>query len=57
LECLFLGHVGCNVPDPGFIPDPRFFHPGSASKNLSILTQKKWFLKSRKYDPGCSSGS
>jgi hypothetical protein len=29
--------------------------PGSASKNLSILTQKKWFLSSRKYDPGCSS--
>jgi hypothetical protein len=22
-----------------FIPDPNFFHPGSASKNLSILTQ------------------
>jgi hypothetical protein len=22
------------------IPDPTFFHPGSASKNLSILTQK-----------------
>ncbi len=35
------------------IPDP-----GSASKNLSILTQKKpkkWILRSRKYDPGCSS--
>ncbi len=48
-------------------PDPNFFNPGSrirffsipdpgsASKNLSILTQKKWFLTSRKYDPGCSS--
>jgi hypothetical protein len=36
-----------------FIPDPNFFHPGSASKNLSILTPKKWFLSSRKYDPGC----
>jgi hypothetical protein len=23
-----------------FIPDPHFFLPGSASKNLSILTQK-----------------
>jgi hypothetical protein len=23
-----------------FIPDPNFFHPGSTSKNLSILTQK-----------------
>jgi hypothetical protein len=51
-----------------FIPDPTFFHPGSrirttvsipdpgsASKNLSILTPKKWFLSSRKYDLGCSS--
>ncbi len=32
------------------IPDP-----GYASKNLSILTPKKRFLSSRKYDPGCSS--
>ncbi len=24
-----------------FIPDPKFFHPGSASVNLSILTKKK----------------
>jgi hypothetical protein len=32
------------------IPDP-----GSASKNLSILSPKKWFLSSRKYDLGCSS--
>ncbi len=53
-----------------FIPDPTFFHPGSrtrtvsipdpgsSSKNLSILTPqktKKWFLSSKKYDPGCSS--
>ncbi len=40
-----------------FIPDPGsdVFHPGSASKNLSILTQQKWFLSSRKYDPGCLS--
>jgi hypothetical protein len=37
-----------------FIPDPKAFHPGSASKNLSILTPKL-FLSSRKYDPGCSS--
>ncbi len=42
-----------------FIPDPTFFYPGSelspsrirTSKNLSILTPKKWFLSSRKYDP------
>jgi hypothetical protein len=35
------------------IPDP-----GSSSKNFSILTPKKakkWFLSSKKYDPGCSS--
>jgi hypothetical protein len=45
------------IPDPGSdffsIPDP-----GSSSKNLSILTPtkaKKWFLSSKKYDPGCSS--
>ncbi len=36
-----------------FIPDPNFFHPGSASKNLRILTQKL-FPSSRKYDRGCS---
>jgi hypothetical protein len=45
-----------------FIPDPRsdffsitdpgseFFHPGSESKNLSILT-RILFLSSQKYDP------
>jgi hypothetical protein len=52
-----------------FIPDPTFFHPGSrirtlsipdpgSSKNLSISNSKKakkWFLSSKKYDPGCSS--
>jgi hypothetical protein len=52
-----------------FIPDPTFFHPGSrirtvsipdpgsASKyfNLTPKKTKKWFLSSRKYDPGCSS--
>jgi hypothetical protein len=47
-----------------FIPDPTFFpsririvsipDPGSASKNLRILSQKKLFLSSRKYDSGCS---
>jgi hypothetical protein len=40
------------------IPDPNFFFsipdPGSASKNLSILTPKI-FLSSRKYDSGCLS--
>jgi hypothetical protein len=52
------------IPDPGSdffpsrIPDPNCLHPGSSSKNLRILTPKKpkkWFLSSKKYDPGCSS--
>ncbi len=52
---MFIPDPGMFIPDPGmFIPDPGsdFFpfripdpdpncsHPGSASKNLSILTQK-----------------
>jgi hypothetical protein len=48
-----------SIPGPGSrirtvsIPDP-----GSSSENLSILAPKKakkWFLSSKKYDPGCSS--
>ncbi len=31
--------------------------PGSASKNLSNLNQKKFFLSSRKYDPAVHPGS
>ncbi len=55
---------GMFIPDPGsdFFPSRirtvSIPDPGSASKNLSILTPKKpkkWFLSSRKYDPGCSS--
>ncbi len=52
--CTSVADLGClsrirtvSIPDTG-----------SASKNLSILTPKKtkkWFLSSRKYDPGCSS--
>jgi hypothetical protein len=50
---------GClsRIPDPNFsIPDPgsEFFsipNPGSASKKLSIITQKL-FLIFRKHDPG-----
>jgi hypothetical protein len=38
---------GMFIPDPPgsefSIPDPNFFHPGSASKNLSILTPKNSF--------------
>jgi hypothetical protein len=52
---------------PSRIPDPTFYHPGSRIRtvsipdpgsSLSILTPKKakkWFLSSKKYDPGCSS--
>ncbi len=43
-----MAYYSCNVADPGClsriflsrIPDPNFFHPGSAEKNLSIVTQK-----------------
>ncbi len=48
-----------SVADPGCFSRIRLFptpDPGSElSKNLSILTPKKSFLSSRKYDPGCSS--
>jgi len=43
-----------SIPDPGSelspsrIPDPH-------QRILSILTPKKWYLSSRKYDPDCSS--
>jgi hypothetical protein len=47
-----------SFPDPGSELSPsRIPDPGS-SKNLSILTlknQKKWFLSSKNYAPGCSS--
>jgi hypothetical protein len=49
------------IPDPGsdFFPSRirtvSIPDPGSASKNLRVLTPKKWVLSSRKYDPGCSS--
>jgi hypothetical protein len=52
---------GMFIPEPNFSildPEPKvkkILDPesGSASKNLSILTQKI-ALSSRKYDPGCS---
>jgi hypothetical protein len=31
---------GMFIPDPFSVPDPNFFHPVSASKNLSTLTHK-----------------
>ncbi len=58
---------GCLSLDPGSdflpprIPDPNCLHPGSRIliKELKYFNpkkkQKKWFLSSKKYDPGCSS--
>jgi hypothetical protein len=42
---------------PFRIPDPTFSHPGSRIriKYFKYFNPKKWFLSSRKYDPGCSS--
>jgi hypothetical protein len=39
------------------IPDPNCLHPGSRLriKEFKYFYAKKWFLSSRKYDPGCSS--
>jgi hypothetical protein len=56
LQC---GGSAMFIPDPGSVFFPSRIRtvsipdPGSASKNLSVLTPKKWFLSSRKYDPGC----
>jgi hypothetical protein len=47
-----------------FIPDLTFFHPGSririfpsriCIKEFKYFNPKKWFLSSRKYNPGYSS--
>ncbi len=54
---------GTFIPDPGSeffpsrIPGPIFFHPGSriSIKEFTYFNPKKWFISSRKYDPGCSS--
>ncbi len=51
------------IPNPGseFSPsrirDTHFFHLGSriCIKEFKYFNPKKWFLSSRKYDPGCSS--
>ncbi len=54
------------IPDPGSdffpsrIPDPNCLHPGSRIlirefKYFNPQSKKKWFLSSKKYDPGCSS--
>jgi hypothetical protein len=45
---------------PSRIPNPNCLHPGSRIriKKFTYFNQKKtkkWFLSSRKYDPGCSS--
>jgi hypothetical protein len=55
------------IPDPGSdifpsrIPDPNCLHPGSRIliKEFKYFnpqkSKQKWFLSSKKYDPGCSS--
>jgi hypothetical protein len=55
----------CSVADPGClsrIPDPTFFHHRSELspsririKEFKYFNPKKWFLSSKKYDPGYSS--
>jgi hypothetical protein len=69
-SCFFssVADPGClsRIPDPTFfhtgsrseLSPSRNPDPESASKNLINLTPKKtkkWFLSSRKYDPGSSS--
>jgi len=62
-----LSNLQISVADPGCLyrtSDPNFFHPGSEFfptgsririKEYKYFNPKKWFLNSRKYDPGCSS--
>jgi hypothetical protein len=45
---------------PSWIPDPNCLHPRSRIlvkefKYFNPKKAKKWFLSSKKYDPGCSS--
>jgi hypothetical protein len=55
-RCLSLSRIRIRLFS---IPDPRseFFYPGSQIriKEFKYFNPKKWFLSSRKYDPGCSS--
>ncbi len=37
------------------IPDPEFFPSRIRNKESKYFNPKKWFLSSRKHDPGCSS--
>jgi hypothetical protein len=64
--CLQCCGSGMFIPDPvsdffpSRIPDPNCLHPGSRIRIKEIKyfnpkKPKKWFLSSRKYDPGCSS--
>ncbi len=64
LHCSQCCGSGMFIPDPGSdffsIPDPNCLHPGSRIrikelKYFNPKKPKKWFLSSRKYDPGCSS--
>jgi hypothetical protein len=41
--------------DPTFSPPGSEFFPSRIRiKKFKFLTQQKWYLSSRKYDPGCS---
>ncbi len=63
LILFYIHNVLDSVADPeclSRIPDPTFFHPGSELspsririKEFKYFNPKKWFLSSRKYDPGC----
>ncbi len=52
-SCVFKQCCGSGM----FIPDPNCLHPGSRIRieEFKYFNPKKWFLSSRKYDPGCSS--
>ncbi len=55
--CLRNPIIACSTDR--FSRDPTFFHPGSRIRIIEFKyfnpkKQKKWFLSSTKYDPGCS---
>ncbi len=53
---MFIPDPGCDFI-PSLIPDTNSLHPGSRIRieEFKYFNPKKWFLRSRKYDPGCSS--
>jgi hypothetical protein len=58
MALLFLQCCGSGMCIPNFsVPNPgsEFFSSRIRSKEFEYCNPKKWFLNSRKYDPGCSS--